>query len=895
MISFSFTPDPTSKLAHSNSIKAALGNTDRRLILARNGTVFRDVGITGDFAVTSGNITYFGLTTGTTVSLAADLMTGSSTLRVEGNGNWTQGTLGLTRAAQKEISMACGMTEEQADAAFVAYDYYLSANPTATSGIGFAADCALRAPTTYRSGTGPEAPAPDANAIVALQLLVYNADETVEIDGGTMLINVREPDMVMDRPFMAQHFGDVRRMRVADGAGLVFGEGGNRFKFGVEMRTMHAGTNSEANVPLHEGEAICMPHGRWPNWPFRGGLNLAVDTMIPPAHKLRWLRADGSIAHVTEDYSTRVNDVPGTGWPVNSFRIQQDVSVAPVRGFWTCAMMHPYQSHQPKMTPFAAHLITPMRDGDGLFHPKNVSERGANPYAWPLMGGGQSLNGMGALRVAPKWPGFIGSGLDTAIIDTNYSYSNLMGDDNITQWLNYGHGPGMPGHHTVYGGYGGPRATDRGGVPNPIITWITFPDGIRAHGAVPNKEMARHWMLNYCNIGQHYFTNVERGTGIQKSKVLNGEICFLDTFYAGASETFRPDLDNNGVRLLASGRQSSVSPLDQNLRRFSQDQMRDVLHSSSNAAPGGYVGGSTINLRGAAHSLIAHILCAFDLTQQFRRWEFLTRQHVWCEKNFVDLWIAANNLPDGFPSTEVEGMWQRHYERMYDAVMPGYLTGTDVWAITLRNLGIGSEIVTNPETGINQINFNEDSKACYMGEPLMLMKQSGAWDAMYAKSPKCAAIMDLIKSSMVKLTTGPFVDANGVGIDKYYYDKLPTISNANMATPELMNAALSNWGQVYPPDGLMDWIRGTDGVIGSQNNGDGIDGTNTMHYRAQTLFILRDFGFASGARVDAACAKVDTWYAEAHAGFLAGTNFMIKYRNLNMGIHSAPDYVGPPV
>jgi hypothetical protein len=858
----------TTKLAWSNAFIAGLGSS-RRLICTRNGTPFIDVALTGAITTAGGNITGFGKASSATVQEAADLSTGPCLLRIEGNGNYVQGTLGLPGSGA---------------------DFILSANPTATSGIGIGATTKILAPATMPSGTGPAAPDLDANAITAFRLWDYSVDENSPIDRGTVQLNVRDPDIVMDRPYMAQDIGDIRVMRVADGAGLVLGTGGDCYKFGASTLSMNAAANSEANVPLHQFEGRCKPHGRWANWPFRGNFNIAVDTLIPPAHKIDLLRADGTVIDVIEMYSTRVNNVPGTGWPVNSVRMKQDITIAPVQPFWTCGMVHVYQSHQPKMTSFAQHLITPMRD-DGLFHPKNVSERASSPQAWPLISGDQTYMGMGAIRVAPKWSRKIEGGLDTTIVDTAYAQVNT--DQHIAQWIGYGHEPGAIGGQTVYTGYGGSRH-DRGPFDTTMQTWITFPNGTRVHGAVPNRTMALHRMLNFFNLHQHFYTDVERGVGIQKSKVLNGEICSQDTFYAGGSEAFRPDLDNNGVRILAAQNKGASGPLDKNGRRFTQEQSRDYLHSNSNAAIGAYIGRSPLHVRGAAHSFVAHVLCAFDLTQSFRRWEFLTRQHAWFEKAFVEMWVVANNSPGGFSSNEIEAMWQRHLERMHDVIMPYYLSGTDVWSVTLRNLGMGSEIITL-DSGVKQINFNEDSKSCYMGEPLMLMKQSGAWDVMYAKSQKCAAMMDLIVSSLIKYTTGPIVDANGVGIDKYYYDKLPTISNATMASVDLMNAALSDWGKVYPPDGQMDWIRGTDGVIGSQNNNFGIDGTNTMHYRAQALFILKDFGFASGARIDAAIAKVNNWYSQVHTGFLAGQNNKFDFRFLMMGIHTAPDFVGPPV
>ncbi len=105
-----------SRVQYCTILETALG-ASRRVIAARNGTVFRNCALTGAFTVNGqGAITNIGITSGTTVSLAANLSTGSSTLRIEGNGNWIMGTLGLSGSG-------C--------------DFIISTNPTTTNGFAF--------------------------------------------------------------------------------------------------------------------------------------------------------------------------------------------------------------------------------------------------------------------------------------------------------------------------------------------------------------------------------------------------------------------------------------------------------------------------------------------------------------------------------------------------------------------------------------------------------------------------------------------------------------------------------------------------------------------------------------------------------------------------------------
>lgn len=93
----------------------ALGAT-RRVVCKRNGTTFRDCALTGTMQASAGSITFAGYTSDTTTYLAADLSTGSSTLRIEGGGHWVEGTLGLAASG-------C--------------DFILAANPTTSNGFAF--------------------------------------------------------------------------------------------------------------------------------------------------------------------------------------------------------------------------------------------------------------------------------------------------------------------------------------------------------------------------------------------------------------------------------------------------------------------------------------------------------------------------------------------------------------------------------------------------------------------------------------------------------------------------------------------------------------------------------------------------------------------------------------
>lgn len=832
----------------------ALGPT-RRLVGLKNGTAFADVALVGAMATAGGNITSFGKTSDATVQMAADLATGTCLLRIEGGGNYIQGSLGLPGSGA---------------------DFILPSNPTATSGIGFAATCVIRAPALMPTGTGPAAPPLDANTITAFRVMDWRDPANV-VPWGTAQFNVRDPDFVLEHPWMASDIGDVRVQRVADGAGVVMGTGGDCYRFAGDNMIMNAVTNSEAPVPLQQVEIRARPHGRWASHPVKKDFSITADTLSPLAFKIELLRADGSIADVMEMYSTRVNNIPGTGKPINAADQNQNFELGPVKPWWTCQMTLQWWSHKPKMHSKAWHFC-PGVEMDALA-PNHTTEFATALDQWPVITGAYSANGLNTWRLAPKWSRGAGQGFDTTIIDT---YHRQPARDNyITQAIGHGHEPGSTGTHVWYMAPGGPRA-DRSCWPTSIITYMSDPNGTRIHGAVPYKELFHDWMMGYFNHGCHYFTDLERGYGLPKSKILNGDYCFNDYYYVGSTENYRPDIENHAIRLLAATKLQNSGPLDKNGRRFTNEWARDLMHNQNNAAPGAYLYRSARHALEAVHSFRASMICTWDFNQNFHRDFYMRREHVWYNWNFANMWMCASSDPRSFSLNEIETAWGRHLEQVYDAVHPFYSAGTDTYSKMLRTLGIGFEV------GIDGANttykVREDSKAFYAGQMFLLMKQSGSLDAMRARSPKCAGALDMWLDCITTYCAGPFADANGRGIDKYNY---PPFSHPTAAPVDY-----TNWGVCWPPIGQQDWITGADGVIGSDMYG--ADGTNTQHFRAQTVKMLKTFGFSNTPKLDQAISNVNGWYGTvATVSTPTGSKFQNRYSM--MGFFKQPDYVGPPV
>lgn len=866
------------KTAWSNLLKSLLGSNIRIRCFrssnanstdpAADGTEFLNVGTDGNFQFQGGEIISLGTLSNVTVKTAAVLSTGKSVLRIEGNGYSITFSLGLAGSGS---------------------EYILGANPTgaASQGFAFSKTASLKPPQFLPSGVGPAAPAEHPKDYVAFRVLNYTDPNNV-VAWGTGYFSQRKPDFTFDRPYMANHFGDIRQMRTPDGGGVVIGTGGDAFILGGDVMIMSGANNSQNSLPVQYAEIRAMPYGRWAGYPFIRGFDSAYDTLALPPHKIEIICRDGTIGEIIELYSARdTNNTKGSGRHINAPDQNQNFwevdanNVATGRGikpWFTSRMVHTVESHVPKMHPSAWHFM-PGVESDAM-DPRNVVTFASVTECWPVITGKNQFNGLNNIRVSPKWSRGSKSGFDTTIIDTFQQQPGR--DDFITQAIGWGFEPASVGNSTWYMAPGGARG-DRAGWPTQVVSFMSDPDGIRIHGAVPRKEIFRHWMLNYSNHSCHLFTNVERGTSISKPQILGRDVCYQGSYYAGGNQNYRPDIPNNGVELFSAVNGNHDGSFDKYGRRWTNEWARDLMHNQGNAACGAYLYGSPRHALLAAHSFRANVLCTWDLNRDFPKGMFLQREHNWYNWNFVNMWMCASPDENSFTSEELEAMWQSHLEAVYDSVYPDYSTKSTVFGQLLADMGMNIQVYTD---GANTVYQPYDSKAFYFGQTLLLMKQSGAWDVMRARSVKCAATLDMIVDCLTKSAAGVFVDANGRGVDEF--------EQTRWRNPTATPVTFTNWGQAWPPLGQTDWITGRDGVIGELGvYGATGDVVNTKHFRAQTLKILKMYEFSNSTRVDSAITIVNGFYNTVMTTS-PSDQLLFKNRYSMMGFIKQPDYVGAP-
>lgn len=856
---------------------------------AATGVEFLNIGSSGTIPTASGNISGFGTLSNPTKRQPVDLSTGKAVLVLEGGGESIMYTLGLPGSGA---------------------EFIIARSPTGSNdeGLSFSAGSGMRAPVLLDSGTGPLSPSLDATIVVAARLCAWNTGARVVV--GTINFNKREPNLVMDHPWQAREFGDIKRYRTADNGHLIWGTGGDSFQWGGELLLSNKVTNGEVDKPLQQLRIRCRVDTtqRWSNYPFRGGFVRSTDTMAPPAHKWELLNGNGDIVDVIELYQYRdANNTPGSGWPVNDPRIHQRPDLdknKPANMMWSCRMLHFWQSNTPKDHSLLNHFVSGV-DANSM-SPRNVYEKASDPEQWPVFTDNDLLNGLGSLSMAPKWPRGKGHGFDTTIINPYFASPEENGNY-TTQWMGYGFQPASDGLHGWYMAPGGARHY-RAGWPTGLVSWASERNGARVHGNVPWREIAKHWMLNYFNHAHHYYKDVNTGEGVKASAVDRNGAAFAGQYYGDTPAASDP---NRGIELFVFTANAhafgnppnpNLPMLDKNGNRLSNEYARDSLHSMNTAATGTYMTISPAHAVEAAHSFISHLICSRD-QQPLNKYDFMVRSHVWHNWQFLNMWIASSNHPESFTMLEVERIWAEHLEGVCNSIRDEYESGSTLYGASLKRFGIYLRQEQDAASGVYIYSPASDlnSKVFYAAQLYMLMKQSGAYDKMRAYSAKCAWTIDTWFECLSRYAIDMIVDGGG-RYDRYdNWCEYKPLDGADFPGQWKFYGSMvggieglpPTWDELYPKVGLSDWMTYYDGRTYDYKHPQ--DSMNTKHLRAQWLWMMKTHYpelLAKFPRHAAAVAKIDDWYASVEA--IKDTQYW-NNRFSTFGKFGAPARLGAPI
>lgn len=922
----------STKLAWADTLRTALGDT-RRLVCSKDGTVFLNVGMTGPLVITSGNVTGFGVATGYSVRMAADLTTGACLLRIEGNGNWMQGTLGLSRAAQ----IAAGVPEAQV----VPYDFSMPANPNMSSGIGFSSSSRIKAPKLLASGTGPAAPAIRSVTPTVIELEDWT-NPAAPVVVGSATFSVRTEDWVFEHPEMAAEMGDIAIYELASTIKWTSA----KFELGGLLFLGNNANTLDGTTPLEQMLLWFKPIGRWASYPAADTFKRALwtpngtdaqgnaiftctnaaeaDTTYPPPFKIKLRTAGGSVVHTHE--MKAFNQYPTL--PINSPEFMQAQLVTfppnsppkawqngdvPAVPHFNCGMALPWENIRTRLSSryrryfpgVSARSYGPRVARDS--YTSNASNAFDDPYT--------QRNGLNHMYAMPPYPMKANHNNGDSAEETQYDplprdpYTMNTASSNASygkphRFSGWKYQPGSVSGHDWYMGKGGQRF-DRSPTPSLLAIYVSDQSYVRPHGAVPIRDMLDGFAFAYFNHSCFMVRDARTGATVPKEEMYTGGWTQLNAFYgaytnppglpAGADKK----IDMCGIK---SGSYRQAQHNDASGRMPWGGYLRDALHSHA------YPGIHAMVLNSPMHAFAnvffynMHWMCSLGDAKPDANPTgfFLMRQMAWRWLAYTAQWIVGTAHPRGITHQEVESRFQIELEKIYDfAYVPAFVNNEQtIFAAGLRRLGVYVAV----EGG--SMGSAGGSMGLYCAHTLALMKQTGLWAKMKARSVKCRLALEMVLEAFDKQVIDYILDTKGRDA---YYQKLsgkkpeghvftvadvPTSWAAQSAMldtewPVLPANMGSGEAQTYSTQERMaNWNTSYAGVKGESGS------TQHLQYQWATV---RKFYFPEypHARLDAALAKFEQYYAENAALADAGTKNEWAMRFPSHGDLLAPSVVGP--
>lgn len=823
---------------------------------ATTGVEFLNVGNTGALLLTAGNITDLGILTGVTVKQPADLSTGASVLRIEGNGEWVEYSLGLMGSGK---------------------EFMLPANPTGTAntGFAFAPGSGTKAPVLYDSGTGPLSPVLTANVPHSVDV----EDWSTGAKGTTtrLFFDNRIINWIFDDTDVSSNMGDVRVYQSTATATL----GGT--EFGVTLFAMTGQANSESSEPVYQvivGKSLI--NGNWDDYPAFSGYIMGVTDTFAPPHKVTIRKQDGGVLHVHQ----MRDGLPMNSPELHDNHIKNEVDDFPIRPHTHSAQMLAWQSNRPKINSFKSKLMPGFKSD--AYRATVCRSHYSSNLANPLTNGPQNMNSHGQWFVMPKWAlASKHQNLDTANLDPySYNIDNVYigfgygtatgGNVRMTGW---GNEPAAPGGMDQICGPGGPRH-DRMVVPTPQAIDLSDPNYVRPRGGEPIREMVDAWNLNTFNFPHFLITDAKTFSTIPIQEVVGqGLWGHGKTYYApndyyvsgGMAKTVPAFAWDHGMGAV-EGEIYDGAFVDKNGRQPWNGAAIDYLHNWNSDALTAILYNSPMHAYAGKHRLIASILCQLGgngaespVSNMQDAW-FLTRRHAARYLHLVASWKIRSDHPYGISGKMVEDRMQRELEAIYDHVyLPTMVTNSQTpYFKAIRNVGVPMI----QSYGFDSWQVSSGGLTYYMAGVLQLMRQFGLWKVMMEKSDKCNKALRFIIRTLDLASVDFVLDTD------HRFEDYQVLKGANGPNPEIV-ASWADWNTTFPkthPDQCL--IKDRNGIQYGKAGATWPDGTSatasreqnlSQHYRYQYLCVRRDYFpdipcERGPTAIADAIAKYDGWY-----------------------------------
>lgn len=864
------------KVQWSNGVKTALGS-NRKLICKHaasgdawaNGVIFADYDLTGTIQVVTGNLRQLGITSNRRTQLAVDLATGVAVLRITSTDGtrWIQGDVGLAGS---------GAT-------------FIMVPQTTASSPGFTLEAGFNAPQFLASGTGPVSPAWHVNT--PKTLVLYDARTTTLVEVGRLTFNTRIADKVYQYADKAASQGDVAVWECSDT--VTFGD----IEAGAILERSHVGASESGTVPLEEVTIMMkVKSSVWADYPESPGYNQKTMSTYMPAHKWQVLNTAGAVLtnaitglqYIEQQDGKAVNDPSmfqdeyynnATGLPHNPVGSGQrwwDGNLA-VRPHANCAMIYPWNNELPAIALNAGKVFKGVIPAARA--PWNGKSQASMNGHDPLIGvaGGNSFANWWALF---KWP------QRRAVLTRPQPQDPyLINNNEGTGWGNawavgWGYEVAARGGIDHYTGPGGPR-TDRAVIPLAITMYLSDLNWRRLEGDIPGKDLAYAWLFNLCNQSRHFWKNVRTAEGIPKAESLQGLWCKTSTYYGGKAVGPRV-VKTNGI----GASQSKYTTTAGYFTAPSPEALAQHYDGSGRHPWGFYLWETEhhgYNHVGHLSALFASSRLSLMQRQCYDghwmgdqnqgpigtnpRSMYGKRILSWHWEAHVATWMAACDHTHTYNHNDVEDRFQFELELMHDTIYkPVFLDNEQsFFANGIRNMGV--PCIISPYGGGFEAGGNI---FFYMAHVTQLMKVSGLWDKMKAKSSKCALVLKMLIDGMSKASIDWIIDTNGRdyrdGTGTGGYNIMTKTLHTGDYTLSELATSWADWNASYPSTGQASWVRKTDGTIqfGERDV--------ALILRKQFAHIQKEyFPEYPNPRLDAAIAKYDGFIAERQAAIDAQT------------------------
>lgn len=902
----------TTNIAWSSAFKLGLGDT-RRVKCVRHadastpqeavyatGVKFRDAALTGPITIAGGIVTNYGVTSNLTTSLAADLNGGIAILRIEGNGNWIEGTLGLPNSS-------C--------------DFVFPVNPTATNSIAVSPNMRITPPPFLPSGTGFAPPTLDVDA-PAYVIMDIGPDLAHLTEGGRIHFNNRIKNWTFEDAEYAANVGDVRVTLSTES--IIYGD----MEIGLALLSVDPQVGTLAGKVKHQIVGGYKPlESNWSGYPrptgatgggyktgtrtMNGvsGIKYGISNTFPGPHRFRIFTAD--------DRQIGIIDMPRDGTLINGSHLSEvPTATKPLRLHLHCASMVFWESHPSKLNSYAKKYFSGIAPefmrASQMKNPANSNAVYA-PYSFA------QIDGLNHWYAVGKWSYPANNTATAAAANTLDPYlftaSSTLATPGWASWFGvqpsdmgtaagavhlvgqWGYEPGAWACHDGFSGPGGYRV-DRAIIPTPIAIHLTDPNWVHLHDGTPIAEMVDHWNRAYFNRAVHHFTDVKNFEGLPTQEVLDGKWANWDVYYNG-SAVFT-DLDHSVAKFVFSNGSTSFADrphdgafTDANFRMPYNGESNDFFHNYDSVAWVALMYNSPAHALSQKFRYFEHIQAQCDKTKASDAWKtFLIRSHAWYLFQESMMWKLASDHPFGVTRAQVERRLEDFFMGIYTNVHLPVFVNNDQSMVSrcIRNLGI--KVQFNDGLGWAPSSF---TLHYYMAHELVVCRQFGLLKAMMDRSPQIkAAILTMIKC-LDKGCIDYYLDTDGCysgsvynqGVNLWVGDR-----TVNSETTEVA-ASWADWlARVNPKAGpLEDLVHKADGTVRGLDIGE--------WSRLQWPFIRRDFlaDIPCDRDVVACCNKISAWlqvYTNSVNAQIAANASKRTIANTDVAVHPALGRLLPP-